>query len=122
MRFFLLIILVALAVVLVLHFGKSGQSNPVKEADSMLDKTKQAVLPSQLQQVEAALDAYATEHGSYPDDLAQIVPAYLPIPDLLIDPWGTQLRLVRGDGEKVFLLSAGPDRVFGSGDDIRRSI
>ena len=122
MRFVLLVSLVALAVLLVLHFGKGEKSNPVKEADAMLDKTKQAVLPSQLQQVEAALDAYATERGSYPDDLAQIVPAYLPSPDFLIDPWGTQLRLVRGDGEKVFLASAGPDRAFGSGDDIRRSL
>jgi len=122
MRFVLLVILVALAVLLVLHFGKDEKSNPVKEADAMLDKTKQAVLPTQLQQVEAALDAYAAEHGSYPDDLARIVPGYLPSSDFLIDPWGTQLRLVHGEGEKSLLISAGPDRAFGSGDDIRRSL
>jgi hypothetical protein len=122
MRFVLLVILIALAVLLLLHVGKGRPSNPVKEADAILDKTKQAILPSQLQQVEAALDAYTSEHGYYPDDLSQIVPDFLPNPDFLIDPWGTQLRLVRGEGEKTFLLSAGPDRAFGSGDDIRRSL
>jgi len=122
MRYILLVILVALAVLLVLRFGKSQKTNPVKEADALLDNAKLAVLPMQLQQVEAALDAYAAERGSHPGDLAELVPGYLRGADLLIDPWGTPLRLDEGEEEKAFLVSAGPDRAFATGDDIRRSL
>jgi hypothetical protein len=122
MRFGLLIILIALAVLLVLHFGKGKQTNPVKEADIVLDKTKLAILPSQLQQVDEALDAYAAEHSAYPGKLAELVPDYLPQADLLIDPWGTRLRLERRRAENASLVCAGPDRVFGTGDDSRRSL
>ncbi len=118
----MLIILIVLAVLLVLHFSKGKQANPIKEADAMLDRTKLAILPSQLQQVDEALDAYAAEHSAYPDDLAELVPDCLPQDDLLIDPWGTRLRLEGNGKERMFLVSAGPDRVFGTSDDSRRSL
>ena len=118
----MLILLVAMAVLLVLHIGTARQANPVKEADAVLDRTKLAILPSQLQQVEAALDTYAAERTGYPGDLDELVPKYLPNSGFLIDPWGTRLRLEEEAGGKATLVSAGPDRAFASGDDIRRSI
>jgi hypothetical protein len=122
MRYVLLVILVALAVLLVLHVGTSQKTNPVKKANAMLDKAKLAALSAQLQQVEAALDAHADEQSAYPGDLSELVPGYLRSADLLIDPWGTRLRLDRGEEGKAFLVSAGPDRAFATGDDIRRSL
>lgn len=122
MRYALLLLLVALIVVLVLSFGTGKKSNPVEEANAALDRTKAAMLPSQLQQVEAALNAFADERGSFPGDISELVPAYLGYDDLLVDPWGTRLRLEHPAEGGAFLASAGPDRTFATGDDIRRSL
>jgi len=122
MKFGLLIILIALLVVMVLYLGKGPKANPVPQAIISLDKAKGATLEPIMQQVAAALDAYTTENGSDPEDLEKLVPRYLPRTDLLIDPWGTRLRLEKDDQQNSFLICAGPDRLFATGDDSRRSL
>ena len=122
MRYLLLVVLIALVVVLLLHDVRGNNPNPLEESNVALDKTKLAVLPAQLQQVAAALDAYSADRGAYPQDLSELVPEYLPASDLLIDPWGTRLRLERPEAEDAVLACAGPDRTFASHDDTRRSL
>jgi len=122
MKFGLLIILIALLVVMVLYLGKGPKADRVSQGLVSLDKAKGATLEPIMQQVEAALDAYADENGGYPADLEKLVPRYLSREDLLIDPWGTRLRLEKDDQEKSTLVSAGPDRLFATGDDSRRSL
>jgi hypothetical protein len=122
MRFGLLIILIALLVVLVLYLGKGPKANPVSQGINRLDTAKGVTLEPIMQQIEAAVDAYADENGDYPEDLEQLVPRYLPRTDLLIDPWGTRLRLKIDDQQKWSLISAGADRMFATGDDRRRSL
>jgi len=122
MRFILLVILVALAVVLVLYTAKSRTATPVEESAAVLDRTRAAILPSQLRQVEEALGAYAEARSAYPGDLAELVPAYLRSADLLTDPWGTRLRLENEPPGHAFLVCAGPDRSFATADDTRRSL
>lgn len=121
MRYVLLVILVALAVVLVLHLARGGEAGPLAASGARLDEAKRTALGAQLREVEAALGAFADERGGYPADLAELVPGHLRAAGLLVDPWGTPLRLER-DGDAAALASAGPDRVPGSGDDIRRSL
>ncbi len=122
MRFGLLILLVALAVLLAVIFHGGGKANPVAESTARLDAVKGQTLEPIIKQVEAALDAYADETGDYPADLETLVPRFLPRADFLVDPWGTRLRLERSEQQNVSLVSAGPDRAFGTGDDIRRSL
>lgn len=122
MKFGLLIILIALLVVMVLYLGKSPKANPVSQGLTSLDKAKEAALEPIMQQVEAAVDAYADEKGGYPEDLEELLPNYLSRTDLLIDPWGTRLRLEMDDQRKWSLISAGPDRLFATADDRRRSL
>lgn len=122
MRYLLLLLLLALAVVLALHLGRSRQTDAPAGSAAVLDKAKLAVLPAQLGQVAAALDAYRENRGAWPGDLADLVPEYLPAADLLIDPWGTRLRLERLETGDEFLSCAGPDRAFASPDDARRSL
>ncbi|MCJ7524398.1 MAG: hypothetical protein MUP71_04140 [Candidatus Aminicenantes bacterium] len=122
MKFGLLIILIALLVVMVLYLGKGPKANPVSQSLTNLDKAKAVSLEPILLQVEAALAAYADENGSYPDDLENLVPRCLPRTDLLVDPWGTRLRLEKDDQQNSFLICAGPDRIFATGDDSRRSL
>ena len=102
--------------------ARAGRPNPIEESAAMLDKTRVALLPSQLQQVEDAIDAYADARGARPADLAELVPGYLRNAAILIDPWGTQLRLERSGEMSTILISAGPDHVFATRDDIRRSL
>jgi hypothetical protein len=122
MRFGLLILLVALAVLLVVIFHGGGKANPVAEATSRLDAVKGSTLEPILKQVEAAVDAYADENGDYPADLEMLVPRFLPRADFLVDPWGTRLRLEKDEQRNLSLVSAGPDRAFGTSDDSRRSL
>jgi hypothetical protein len=122
MRFGLLILLIALAIILFLTMGKSRQDNPVAVAHSSLDKAKGASLEPTLRQVADALDAYADANGNYPDDLEGLVPNYLTRSDFLIDPWGNRLRLEKDVQGNFILVSAGPDRIFSTGDDSRRSL
>jgi hypothetical protein len=122
MRYLLLLLLVALAIVLALHLGKSRPADSLAESGAMLDKAKRAVLPAQLGQVAAALDAYRDDRGAWPGELEELVPEYLPAADLLLDPWGTRLRLERPGAGDASLACAGPDRAFASPDDTRRSL
>jgi len=41
--------------------------------------------------------------------------------DPSVDPWGTAYKLFQS-GNNIYIVSAGKDRNFGSGDDIQRSI
>jgi len=122
MKFGLLLILIALLVVMVLYLGKGPKADAVSQDLAGLDKAKAATLEPIMRQVEAAVDAYVDQNSGYPEDLDQLVPRFLPGADLLIDPWGTRLRLEMGDQQKLLLISAGPDRLFATGDDNRRSL
>lgn len=122
MRFSLLILLIALAVLLVVIFHGGSKANPVAESSSRLDAAKGATLEPIMKQVEAAVDAYADENGDYPGDLEMLVPRFLPQAGFLVDPWGTRLRLEEDEQRNLSLVSAGPDRAFGTGDDSRRSL
>ena len=122
MRFGLLILLIALAVLLFVVFRPGEKAGPVSQAPARLDAAKGTALGPILNALETAIDAYADENGEYPRDLDGLVPRFLPRSDFLIDPWGTRLRLERGEAQKLFLVSAGPDRTFATGDDSRRSL
>jgi hypothetical protein len=121
MRYALLVILIALAVVLALHLARAGAAGPAPTAPARLDEARLAALGAQLREVETALGAFADERGGWPADLAELVPGHLRDARLLVDPWGTPLRLEHGAAAAA-VASAGPDRVPGSGDDIRRSL
>ena len=118
----MLIILIALLVAMVLYFGKGHQADPVSQANSNLNKAKTVSLEPIMLQVETALAAYAEQNGGYPDDLENLVPRFLPRTDLLVDPWGTRLILEKNYQQNSFLICAGPDRLFATGDDSRRSL
>lgn len=111
--------------ILVLVAGGGCRKTPQKNSDQgplrPLLKVKGAVMPQLFQGVEAALEQYRDEHDRYPDQLSELVPAFLTRADDLIDSWGTPMRL-RTDNStgEAILESAGPDRQFGTPDDLVR--
>ena len=120
MRFSLLVLLVALVVVMAVFLAKGRQT--VAEAPARLDAAKAATLEPILQQVQDALGAYAEENGGPAADLEALLPRFLAYADLLVDPWGTRLRLEKDAQGESFLVCAGPDRIFATTDDTRRSL
>lgn len=83
-----------------------------------------------LRQLAVAVELYENEQGLWPPSLETLVfPARgshreidsqspFCIPQLLLDPWGEKIAF-RKHGEEFELCSAGPDRHFGTRDDIR---
>jgi hypothetical protein len=121
MRILLLSVLVVLVIVLLIQTGRSVKDNPATQAFSALKTAKLELLEDTFRNVAAALDMYVTENNSYPASIGDLVPRYLTTGSETVDPWGVALRL-RAIGESGYsLTSAGPDRAFGTGDDVERS-
>lgn len=76
---------------------------------------------SDLDRLAEAAEARIRERGALPPGAGfdALAPDYLPA-RTPVDPWGRPYRLV--SGEPMAVVSAGPDRSFGTGDDLVRSI
>ncbi len=122
MRYLLLTLLVAGLIVLLLHSLKTSKEVATASRPNPMLKAKTVALQAQLDTVASALSQYYTDQNSYPEKLQDLIPRYLAGENDLIDPWGNRLQLRRESEESVFLLSAGPDRQFGTSDDIQRSL
>ncbi len=77
------------------------------------------------QRLEKALDEFCSKTGNYPADLLTSEPLslFLTRNDDRIDIWGTALRLrTEPESGSSTLESAGPDRQFGTADDLVRKL
>jgi hypothetical protein len=122
MRFGILLLVVAALVVLVLFLGKGPKANPVSQGMAALEKAKTATLEMDMNSVSDAITAYFGDTNEYPVSLEALVPRYLPSENSLIDSWGTPFQLETDGQQNVTLASAGPDRVHGTDDDIKRRL
>ena len=120
MRYGILIVFIALIVVLVIYSGKDRQTNPVAQGLAALDKAKTATLELDMNSISAAITTYFGDYNEYPETLDMLIPKYLPSPDSIIDSWGNPFHLEKNDQQILTLVSAGPDRIFSTGDDIKR--
>lgn len=87
-----------------------------------LDRTEKLALDRQVDNIKNALDNYYSSHNEYPDMLDMLVPDYVAVPKQLDDPWGNRFKIAQDEEMNLVLISAGPDRKFGSEDDIKRGI
>jgi hypothetical protein len=122
MRFGILIVFIAMIVVLVLYLGKGRQTNPVAQGMADLDRAKIATLEIDMNSISAAVTTYFNDYNEYPENLDTLIPKYLPSTNSILDSWGNPLRLEKDDLQNLFLISAGPDRIFATGDDIKRRL
>jgi hypothetical protein len=63
-----------------------------------------------------AIERYRADTGGLPETLTQVTL------EVRTDPWGTELIYERTAKDHYRLLSAGPDRVPNTGDDIARNV
>ena len=80
--------------------------------------------------LSVAIDLFEVDCGRYPTEaegLSALVQnpgvdgwqgPYVRGENVFVDPWGTALKLTTHPGKSYRVFSAGPDRVFGSADDI----
>lgn len=101
----------------------STAEKAVAAAARGLDRARNERTLNRLENLRTALMRYAIDHdGAIPQgsSLAAIrgdlSPAYLPMLEAQ-DDWGTTMTC-SSDGRTYSIVSAGPDMVFGTGDDI----
>ena len=75
---------------------------------------------SEIQEIQSAVENYWVRELSFPTDLGVLVgPSnYFKSTDKIIDPWGTRYRIETHDSSVFVIISAGPDKNFGTSDDI----
>lgn len=128
MKGLLLIILLAALVVVFLFTTKSAdKDNPdgttqIQKAFKVIEQTEQLALDRTINNIKTALDNYYADNNEYPEMLDMLVPDYIPVPSHLDDPWGNRFKISQDEEMNLVLISAGPDRKFGSTDDIKRGI
>jgi hypothetical protein len=122
MRFGILIVFIALIVVLVLYLGKGSQANPVAQGMDALEKAKTATLELDMNTISAAITTYFDDYNEYPENLEMLVPKYLSSTNFILDSWGNPFQLEKTDQQNLYLVSAGPDRIFTTSDDIKRRL
>lgn len=120
MRFGILIVFIAMIIVLVLYLSKGGQTNPVAQGMADLDKAKTVTLELDMNSISTAITTYFGDNNEYPENLDILVPKYLPSTNSILDSWGNPFHLEKDDQQNLFLISAGPDRIFATNDDIKR--
>jgi hypothetical protein len=122
MRFGILLVFITLIVLLFLYVGKGRQANPVAQGMAALEKAKTATLELDMNSISAAITTYFADNNEYPENLDMLVPKYLPSANSITDSWGEPFQLEIDDLQNYTLVSAGPDRVFATADDIRRRL
>jgi hypothetical protein len=122
MRFGILLVVAALIVVMVLYLGKGREANPVSQGMAALEKAKTVTVDIDMNSISAAINAYFGDNNEYPESLDRLVPQYLPSLNSITDSWGVLFKLEKDDPQNLTLVSAGPDMVFSTADDISRRL
>ena len=92
----------------------------------MMETAKRDAARSGVQNIVQAATAYNIEHRRWPTDIKQLVEAkgndeqpYITGGEgALNDPWGMQFKMER-KGKRIVVMSAGPDGLWDTDDDIR---
>ena len=104
--------LIGTAALIVIVLAGLARGATVVDTEEMLWPDPRDRTAVHLGALSHALQAYAQEHGELPATLAAVPP-----PLNRADEWGGEIRYHR-DGPVFSLRSAGPDRQFGTPDDI----
>lgn len=69
-------------------------------------------------EVDMAMKWYNMKMGKYPKDISALVEDLLLTNKKTIDPWGTKYKIEIHERKSPKVISAGPDKRFGTSDDI----
>ncbi len=113
----LIIVLLAMVVVYFLFFAKAGEKSYIEATVDANTRLRTGLTETNMATMEKALTLFSATQGQLPQDLKELFAARLFSGDPS-DAWGTMLKYERLSDENYRLIAAGPDRTFGTDDDI----
>lgn len=115
----LIVVVLAMAIVYFLFFGRAGKKSYVEATVDANTRLRTGLTETNMTTMENALTLFSASEGRLPQNLKELFAARLFSGDPS-DGWGTLLKYERLSEENYRLISAGPDRTFDTDDDIIR--
>ena len=113
----LVIVILAMAVVYFLFFGRAGKKGYIEATMDANTRLRTGLTETNMNSMEQALALFSANEGRLPQNLKELFAARLFSGDPS-DGWGTPLKYERLSDENYRLISAGPDRTLDTEDDI----
>jgi hypothetical protein len=113
----LIVLLLAMAIVGFLYFGRVGQKSYIETTLDANDRIRAELTQVNMATLEKAIQYAAGNEGELPPDLNAVFAARMFSGDPS-DGWGTPIKYERKPEAGFRLIAAGKDRTFGTADDI----
>lgn len=113
----LVVLVLAMVVVYLLYFAKVGKKGYIQTTLDANARIRAELTKVNMGTLERAISFYISTEGQAPLDLNTLFAARLFSGDPS-DGWGTPIKYERKSESSFRLTAAGPDRVFGTADDI----
>jgi hypothetical protein len=117
-RGLLLVFLVAVTIVFVFLFTKTGEKAPVREDVDRFIKAESDLTRANMQVLQQIIASYIATEGQPPAVLEDVRRAGM-LMGSVKDAWGRDIRYERRSDSSFRLISAGKDGIFDTADDIR---
>lgn len=116
-RGFLVILLLGGIIVFLLWSLKSRESTQIQEEIQTFSEAKIKLTRANLSALERAVLNYVLQQGKLPSSLQEIS-RFAPLGITLEDAWGRRIKYEKLSADNFRLISAGPDGIFGTNDDL----
>jgi len=116
MRGFLVLFIVACAVVYLLWMARTGKEKTLKDVKAY-DQTQVELTKVNMTGLRQAVETFIAQEGRTPENLKEMQ-RINPVPVVSLDAWGTAIKYERLSDDNFRLTSAGKDKAFGTSDDI----
>lgn len=116
-RGFLVILLLGGIIVFLLWSLKSRETSQIEEEIQAFSQAKVRLTRANLSALERAVLNYVLQQGQLPSSLKEIS-RFSPLGVTLEDAWGREIRYEKLSADNFRLISAGPDGIFGTNDDL----
>lgn len=117
-RGFLAIVIISVAVVYFLWVAKAGKDKVIEDVKAFSDSTLK-LTQANMANMAKEIQAYMAMQGQVPSDINELQ-MLRRLPMGILDNWGTAIKYEKKSDEDFRLISAGPDRKFGTEDDITK--
>ncbi len=116
LRGFLVIVLLSVTVVYFLWVAKAGKDKVIEEVKAF-SGAKLQLTQANMTNLAKEIQTFMAMQGRAPSNIKE-VQMLRRIPLGILDNWGTAVKYEKQSDEDFRLISAGPDRTFGTEDDV----
>jgi hypothetical protein len=116
-RGLLIVLVLAVAIVYLIWFSKSGEKTHLEQQVDRFVQAKEDLTRVNMQTLQKIIESYIASEGQTPKNLQELRTANLLMGNIL-DGWGKSIRYERLSDSSFRLISAGKDKTFDTEDDI----